>query len=82
MQLQIYFIFLNCRKAPPGLVLPQQDKAELAFILIDKDRDGTITKEEMVRKLKHLTMDQVDKVLFLLLWDNIDFFTFLISGIF
>ena len=30
---------------------------------MDKDHDGTITKMEMVKKFKTLTMDQVDKVM-------------------
>ena len=30
---------------------------------MDKDRDGTLTKKEMVKVFKNLSMDQVDKVM-------------------
>ena len=51
------------RKYPQYGSFPKQDKAELAFSLMDKDRDGTITKKEMVKVFKNLSMDQVDKVM-------------------
>ena len=35
----------NFRKDTPEFAFPKQDKAELAFRLMDKDRDGTITKK-------------------------------------
>ena len=51
------------RRDHQDFAFPQQDKAELAFRLMDKDRDGTITKKEMVKVFKNLSMDQVDKVM-------------------
>ena len=51
------------RKDPQDFAFPQQDKAELAFRLMDKDRDGRITKKEMVKAFKNLSMDQVDNVM-------------------
>ena len=53
----------NFRKDTQEFAFPKQDKAELAFRLMDKDRDGTITKKEMVKVFKNLSMDQVDKVM-------------------
>jgi len=41
---------------PTGL-----DKAEMAFKLYDKDKDGYITKAEMTKLSKTLTKDQIDK---------------------
>ena len=38
------------------------DKAEMAFKLYDRDKDGYITKAEMVKLSKNLTKDQVEKV--------------------
>ena len=38
------------------------DKAQMAFKLYDKDKDGYITKAEMVKLSKNLTKDQVEKV--------------------
>ena len=38
------------------------DKAELAFRLYDKDKDGFITKGEMNKLAKNLTKEQIDKV--------------------
>ena len=40
----------------------KKDKAEMAFRLYDKDRDGYITKGEMVTLSKTLTKEQVEKV--------------------
>jgi Ca2+-binding EF-hand superfamily protein len=40
----------------------KQDKAEMAFKLYDKDKDGYITKAEMTKLSKTLTKDQIDKV--------------------
>ena len=37
------------------------DKAEMAFKLYDKDKDGYITKAEMVKLSKNLTKDQIDR---------------------
>ena len=48
------------RKDTRDFAFPKQDKAELAFRLMDKDQDGTITKKEMVKMFKNLSMDQVD----------------------
>ena len=39
-----------------------QDKAEMAFKLYDKDKDGYITRAEMVKLSKTLTKEQVEKV--------------------
>jgi len=39
----------------------KQDKAEMAFKLYDKDKDGYITKAEMVKLSKTLTREQVEK---------------------
>ena len=39
-----------------------QDKAEMAFKLYDKDKDGFITRAEMVKLSKNLTKEQVEKV--------------------
>ena len=39
------------------------DKAEMAFKLYDKDKDGYITKGEMNKLAKNLTKDQIDKVM-------------------
>ena len=39
-----------------------QDKAQMAFKLYDKDKDGFITKAEMVKLSKNLTKEQVEKV--------------------
>ena len=38
------------------------DKAQMAFKLYDKDKDGYITKAEMVKLSKNLTKEQVEKV--------------------
>ena len=38
------------------------DKAQMAFKLYDRDKDGYITKAEMVKLSKNLTKDQVEKV--------------------
>ena len=45
---------------------PTQDKAEMAFKLYDKDKDGYITRAEMVKLSKTLTKEQVEKVLVLM----------------
>jgi len=37
------------------------DKAQMAFKLYDKDKDGYITKAEMVKLSKNLTKEQVEK---------------------
>eukprot|EP00092_Neocalanus_flemingeri_P036562 GFUD01039808.1.p1 GENE.GFUD01039808.1~~GFUD01039808.1.p1 ORF type:complete len:174 (+),score=68.66 GFUD01039808.1:82-603(+) len=39
----------------------KRDKAEMAFKLYDKDKDGYITKGEMVKLSKTLTKEQVEK---------------------
>ena len=39
------------------------DKAQMAFKLYDRDKDGYITKAEMVKLSKNLTKEQVEKVL-------------------
>ena len=39
------------------------DKAEMAFKLYDKDKDGFVTKYEMNRLAKKLTTDQIDQVI-------------------
>ena len=38
------------------------DKAQMAFKLYDRDKDGYITKAEMVKLSKNLTKEQVEKV--------------------
>ena len=43
-----------------------QDKAQMAFKLYDRDKDGYITKAEMVKLSKNLTKEQVEKVFLLL----------------
>ena len=48
------------RGGPPD----KKDKAEMAFRLYDKDKDGFITKGEMVKLSKTLTKEQVEKVNF------------------
>ena len=40
----------------------KKDKAEMAFRLYDKDKDGYITRAEMVKLSKTLTKEQVEKV--------------------
>jgi Ca2+-binding EF-hand superfamily protein len=40
------------------------DKAEMAFKLYDKDKDGYVTKGEMNNLARKLTRDQIDKVMF------------------
>ena len=47
----LYQIYIF-RPVPQDHSFPKQDKAELAFRLMDKDHDGTITKMEMVKKFK------------------------------
>ena len=39
------------------------DKTEMAFKLYDKDKDGFITRQEMVKLSKNLTKEQVEKVI-------------------
>jgi hypothetical protein len=58
----------------------KKDKAEMAFRLYDKDKDGYITKGEMVKLSKTLTKEQVEKVNFQQLLLLIRFGKF--SGIF
>ena len=41
-------------------------KADLAFKVFDKNRDGFVTKEEMLQSSKHLTKKQVSLKLFLI----------------
>ena len=38
------------------------DKVEIAFSLFDGNKDGYVTSNEMMKKSKNLTKDQVDKV--------------------
>ena len=45
------------------------DKAQMAFKLYDRDKDGYITKAEMVKLSKNLTKEQVEKVLIKLSFD-------------
>ena len=52
------------RGIPKEPVSPDKvDKAEMAFKLYDRDKDGFVTKSEMNRIAKNLTTDQIDKVL-------------------
>lgn len=46
------------------------DKAQMAFKLYDRDKDGYITKAEMVKLSKNLTKEQVEKVLIKLSFDH------------
>ena len=51
------------RGIPKEPVSPDKvDKAEMAFKLYDKDKDGYVTKGEMNRLARKLTTDQIDKV--------------------
>ena len=45
-----------------GGAIERVDKAEMAFKLYDKDKDGYITKAEMTKLSKTLTKEQIDKV--------------------
>ena len=45
-----------------GAAIERLDKAEMAFKLYDKDKDGYITKAEMTKLSKTLTKEQIDKV--------------------
>ena len=55
----------NLRGIPQEPPSPDKvDKAEMAFKLYDKDKDGYITKGEMVKLSKTLTKEQVEKVKF------------------
>ena len=49
----------NAGGGPP---IERQDKAEMAFKLYDKDKDGYITKAEMTKLSKTLTKEQIDMV--------------------
>ena len=40
----------------------QAQQAQMAFKLYDRDKDGYITKAEMIKISKTLTKDQVEKV--------------------
>ena len=57
----IYYDSRKGSQAPPP-----QDKAEMAFKLYDKDKDGYITRAEMVKLSKTLTKEQVEKVMLLM----------------
>ena len=51
------------RGIPKEPVSPDKvDKAEMAFKLYDKDKDGYVTKGEMNRLARKLTTEQIDKV--------------------
>ena len=53
----------NCRRGQSAQPLPGKgDKAEMAFRLFDKDKDGYITKGEMIKLSKTLSKEQVEKV--------------------
>ena len=52
------------RGAKPPPPPDKQDKAEMAFRLFDKDKDGFITKREMEKLSKSLSKEQVEKVMF------------------
>jgi len=45
-----------------GVGLDTDAKAELAFNVFDKNRDGYVTKNEMLKVSKNLTKEQVDAV--------------------
>ena len=47
---------------PPKKGLDTDAKAELAFNVFDKNHDGFITKNEMLRGSKNLTKEQVSKI--------------------
>jgi len=46
----------------PKLKLDPEAKAELAFNVFDKNHDGYVTKNEMLKVSKNLTKEQVDAV--------------------
>ena len=50
---------INRKGAQPP---PPPDKAQMAFKLYVKDKDGYITRAEMVKLSKTLTKEQVEKV--------------------
>jgi len=55
-------LFVQRANAGGGSAVGGQDKAEMAFKLYDKDKDGYITKAEMTKLSKTLTKEQIDKV--------------------
>ena len=57
------FIFMWRRVSSQPPPMDKQDKAEMAFRLFDKDKDGYITKGEMVKLSKTLSKEQVEKVI-------------------
>ena len=76
---EIYIVFPR-RVAQPPPPPDKQDKAEMAFKLYDKDKDGYITKGEMVKLSKTLTKEQVEKVR--PLFFSMAIFSFVSSGFF
>ena len=55
----VLMTIINRKGAQPP---PPPDKAQMAFKLYDKDKDGYITRAEMVKLSKTLTKEQVEKV--------------------
>ena len=65
-----YFVFLILSRKGSSASSGSQEKsshetAQVAFKLYDRDKDGYITKAEMVKISKTLTKEQVEKV-----WNN------------
>ena len=60
-QLNILKICLHYFPGPsrPKLKLDPEAKAELAFNVFDKNHDGYVTKNEMLKVSKNLTKEQV-----------------------
>ena len=72
LEITSWLVFHRLSRKKPILILSRktsekageskQDKAEMAFKLYDKDKDGYITKAEMVKLSKTLTREQVSIV--------------------
>ena len=65
-----YFVFVILSRKASSSSSGSQEKsshetAQVAFKLYDRDKDGYITKAEMVKISKTLTKEQVEKV-----WNN------------
>ena len=59
----VIIIILFHRGIPKEPVSPDKiDKAEMAFKLYDRDKDGFVTKSEMDRIARQLTREQIDMV--------------------
>jgi len=54
--------FVGPEKPPKAKGMGTDEKAELAFNVFDKNHDGYITKNEMLKASKNLTKEQVNAV--------------------